>query len=116
MSGFAPKIPVPLQIRRIIFEHYNDDDTGDTRFNSDDIFKLLKKGGDIDPAWVEDDLGPLIAQLCDSGAARNIAQNLSTIWLKLQERLEGARCGSCGNDVYIAPSEDRVCPGCGSSL
>ncbi len=116
MSDFTPSTPVALQVRRIIFDHYNDD-SGDAKFNSDDIFDLLKKGGDIDPAWIADDLEPHIIQLCNTGAARNIAQNFTTIWLKLSQRLGAAtRCGSCGNDAHMCPSEEQACPGCGSSL
>ncbi len=113
MSDFVPKVPISLQIRRIIFENYNDEEG---RFNSDDIFDHLRQNGDIDPDWIIDDLEPAINELCEAGAARNIAQNLTTIWLRLFEKLEKAHCGSCGNDVFLGPSEDRACPGCRSAL
>jgi len=113
MSGFTPKVPIPLQIRRIIFEDYNDEDG---KFNNDEIFESIRRGGDVDPDWIIDDLEPAINGLCDSGAARNIAQNFTTIWLKLSERLERAHCGSCGNDVFMGASEERICPGCKSTL
>ncbi len=113
MSGFAPRIPVSLQVRRVIFENYNDEDG---RFNSDDVFEHLRRGGDIDPGWSVADLEPAINELCEAGAARNIAQNLATIWLKLFEKLERAHCGSCGNDAFLGRSEDRACPGCKSAL
>lgn len=111
--AFRPRIPVQLQIRRAIHDNYNDEGEA---FNSDGILEILKEGGDIDPGWEAGDLEPAIRELCDSGAARSVGQNLSTVWLRLFERLDGSRCGSCGNDAFLAPSEDRVCPGCGSGL
>ena len=47
MSGFSPSIPVSLQIRKIIFEKFND---VDTKFTNDDVFEILKSEGDIDPS------------------------------------------------------------------
>ena len=113
MSDFTPKVPISLQIRKIIFENYNDEDG---KFNNDYIFASIKQGGDVDPDWIIDDLEPAINELCDSGAARNIAQNFTTIWLKLFERLEQSHCSSCDNDVFLSPSEEKTCPGCKSSL
>ena len=120
-DSFVPRIPVQLQIRRIIFENHNACDEGggggDCKFNNDGIFEALKRGGDVDPGWIIDDLEPAIDELCRSGAARNIAQNFTTIWLKLFERLEPAgRCTACRGDVFLGPSEERRCPACGSPL
>ncbi len=113
MSDFTPKVPVSLQIRKIIFDNYNDDDV---KFTNDEIFEILKKNGDIDPDWIIDDLEKDIRELCDSGAARNIAQNFTTMWLKLFEKVKANRCNSCHNDVFLSPSEQRVCPGCKSKI
>ena len=121
-DSFVPRTPVSLQIRRIIFENHNACDEGgggggDCKFNSDDIFEALKRGGDVDPGWIIDDLEPAINELCRSGAARNIAQNFTTIWLKLSERLEPAgSCAACHGEVFLGASEEKRCPGCGSAL
>ena len=113
MSEYSPKTPIPIQIRNIIFENYNDEDA---KFTNDEIFEILKKNGDIDPNWIIDDLESFINDLCDSGAARNIAQNFTTIWLKLFEKMEQLHCNSCNNDVHLSPSEEKICPGCSSKL
>ena len=102
-----------MQIRRIIRDNYNDEEV---KFTNDDIFRILREGGDMDPDWTIDDLEPAIVDLCRCGAARNIAQNFTTIWLKLFERLEPVRCNSCESDVFLGVSEERVCPGCRSRL
>ncbi len=107
MSNFTPKAPIALQIRKIIFEKFNDPDT---IFTNDAIFEILKENGDIDPSWIIDDVEPTINEICDSGLARNIAQNFTTIHLKLFESIEKIHCNSCDDDVYLAPSENRVCP------
>ena len=82
MSDFIPSTPIELQIRKIIFEKFND---VDTKFTNDEIFELLKSEGDIDPSWIIDDTESLFHDLCDSGLVRNIAQNFTTIFLKFQK-------------------------------
>ena len=52
MSDFTPKTPIELQIRKIIFEKFND---VDSRFSNDQIFEIIKEGNDIDPSWIIDD-------------------------------------------------------------
>ena len=52
MSDFTPKIPIALQIRKIIFEKFND---VDTKFTNDEIFEIIKSNGDLDPSWIIDD-------------------------------------------------------------
>ena len=44
MSDFVPLIPISLQIRKIIFEKFND---VDTKFTNDDIFEILKSENDV---------------------------------------------------------------------
>ena len=107
MVDFSPKTPIELQIRKIIFDKFNDPDL---KFNNDEIFEILKQNGDIDPSWIIDDLEPIINELCDKGMARNIAQNFTTIWLKLFDKIEQLHCNSCDNDIYLGPSEEKVCP------
>lgn len=113
MSNFAPKTPISLQIRKIIFDNYNDTET---KFTNDEIFEILQKNGDIDPEWIIDDLESEINALCSSGLARNIAQNFTTIWLKLFEEIQQSHCDSCNNDIFLGASENKVCPNCKSTL
>ena len=115
MSDYNPKTPIALQIRKIIFENFND---VDNRFTNDEIFEHLKKNGDIDPSWIIDDTEPFFNEICKSGLTRNIAQNFTTIWLKLFDSVEKLHCNSCNNDVFVGTTEDRKCPNpsCGSKL
>ena len=115
MSDFTPVIPVVLQIRKIIFEKFND---VETRFTNDEIFELLKENGDIDSSWIIDDVESFFKEICDSGLTRNIAQNLTTIWLKIFEPVEKLHCNTCNQDVYLGKSEERTCPNpsCKSSI
>ena len=115
MSDFTPLIPIQLQIRKIIFEEFNDIDT---KFTNDQIFEILKSNGDIDSSWIIDDTESLFNDLCDSGLIRNIAQNFTTIFLKLFDTVEKLHCNSCSNDIYVGTSEERTCPipSCKSSI
>ena len=107
MSDFTPKVPIGLQIRKIIFEKFNN---VDTNFTNDEIFEILKSNGDVDPSWIIDDAEIFFNELCDSGLARNIGQNFTTIYLKLFDPLEKLRCNACDNEIYLGPSEERNCP------
>ena len=115
MSDFIPSTPIELQIRKIIFEKFND---VDTKFTNDEIFELLKSEGDVDPSWIIDDTESLFHDLCDSGLVRNIAQNFTTIFLKLFDPVEKFHCDACNNDVFLGTSEERLCPSssCNSTL
>lgn len=115
MSNFTPSIPISLQIRKIIFEKFND---VDTKFTNDEIFEILKKNADIDPSWIIDDVESFFNDICDSGLTRNIAQNFTTIWLKLFDSIEKLHCNSCNHDVYLGESEKKICPNlsCKSSI
>ena len=44
MSTFTPSTPIQLQIRKIIFDQYNN---VDTKFTNDEIFETIKKGGHL---------------------------------------------------------------------
>jgi len=115
MSGFTPTIPIALQIRKIIFEKFND---VDSKFTNDEIFEILKTNGDLDPSWIIDDTESFFNDICDSGLARNIAQNFTTIWLKLFDPLEKLHCNACDQDICLGLSEERICPDpfCKSSI
>ena len=115
MSDFTPTTPITLQIRKIIFEKFND---VDTKFTNDEIFEIIKANGDLDPSWIIDDTESFFNELCDSGLARNIAQNFTTMYLKLFEPMEKFHCDACDNDIYLGSAEERICPNsaCKSSI
>lgn len=115
MSDFTPTIPIALQIRKIIFEKFNDIDT---KFTNDEIFEIIKQNGDLDPSWIIDDTEPFFNEICNSGLARNIAQNLTTLYMKLFNPVEKFHCNACDNDIFLGTSEERVCPNssCKSSI
>ena len=107
MSSFSPSTPIQLQIRKIIYEKYNN---VDAKFTNDDIFETIKLGGDVNPSWIIDDLEPYINEICDSGLTRNIAQNFTTIWLKLFNPVKKSHCNSCNQDIFVGESEKQECP------
>lgn len=115
MSDFTPKIPIALQIRKIIFEKFND---VDTKFTNDDIFETIKTNGDLDPSWIIDDAESFFNEICDSGLVRNIAQNFTTMYLKLFDLVEKLHCDTCDSDIFLGSSEERKCPNpsCKSSI
>lgn len=115
MSTFSPSTPIQLQIRKIIFDNYNN---VDNKFTNDEIFETIKNGGDFDSSWIIDDLEPYIKEICDCGLARNIAQNFTTIWLKLFDTIKKHHCNSCDFDIYLGDSEKQECPNpsCKASL
>ena len=108
-------IPITNNIRKVIFENFNEHDL---RFNNDQIFEILKKNDMIDQSLTIDDMEAYFKELCDSELLRNIAQNFTTQWFKLFEPLEKIQCNSCKNDNYITQSESKICknPDCGSNL
>ena len=112
MSDSATK-SIPLQIRKIIFEKYNDQDV---RFTNDEIFTFLQQNGAIDKLLTIDDVEQHFIELCNSGVMRNIAQNFTTQWFKLFEPLEEFKCSSCQNQSYINKSDEQNCPNCKASI
>ena len=115
MSDFTNIIQVVLQIRKIIFEKFNE---VEAKFTNDEIVEILKKNGDIDPSWIIDDVESFFNEICDSGLSRNIAQNFTTIWLKLFDPAEKLHCNACNQDIYLGTSEKKICPNpsCKSSI
>ena len=115
MSDFTPTVPIEIQIRKIIFEKFND---VDTKFTNDEIFEILKNNGDVDSSWIVDDVESFFNDICNSGLARNIAQNFTTIWLKLFDPVEKFHCNACNHDIYLGTSEERIClnPSCKSPI
>ncbi|HSA98853.1 MAG TPA: hypothetical protein VLF17_07215 [Candidatus Nitrosotenuis sp.] len=100
---------IPLEIRKVIFEKYNNPDN---KFTNDEIFEILQKNNTIEKSIVIDDMEKYFTELCDSGLMRNIAQNFTTQYFKLFDDVEKVKCNSCNNESPIGKSEPRVCPVC----
>ncbi len=96
-----------LQIRKIIFENFND---LDTRFNNDQILELLRKTDGFDQTMKIDDLETEFKNITDSGLIRCIAQNFTTQWFKLYDDIEEIYCDSCSTDIFLGKDESRICP------
>ena len=107
MSGFAPLVPLQLQIRKTIFEKFND---VNIRFTNDEIFEIIKKNGDIDKSWTIDNMEKYFKEICDTGLVRNIAQNFTTQWYRLFDPMEKTRCSSSNQEICLGKSEERICP------
>jgi hypothetical protein len=97
---------LPLQIRKIIFEKFNDTNL---RFTNDEIFELLKNDG-LDPSLTIDDVEQYFNQLREGGLIRQIAQNFTTNHYKLFDVVEKIKCNSCNQEIYLGKMEPRVCP------
>ena len=106
MSDFQPTGKIQDQIRKIIYEKFNDTEL---RFTNDEIFKIIKNNGDVDKSWTIDDMEKYFQEICDSGLVRNIAQNFTTIWFKLFESVEKIQCKSCNQEIYLGKTEARIC-------
>lgn len=99
-------IPVTIDIRKVIFENFND---LDLRFNNDQIFEILKQNKNIDQSLTIDAMEIYFKELCDAELLRNIAQNFTTQWFKLFELFEKIECKSCKNENYLTSSEKMIC-------
>ncbi len=97
---------IPLQIRSIIFEKFNDTNL---RFTNDEIYEILKERG-LDRSLTIDDMEPYFKQLHDEGLIRPIAQNFTTHWFKLFDKIEKHHCKTCNREIYIGKLEPHVCP------
>ena len=109
------KIPIITNIRKVIFENFNDTDL---RFNNDQIFEILKQNEMVDQSVTIDNMEVYFNELCDAEILRNIAQNFTTQWFKLFEPIEKIQCNSCKKESYLVSSENRICqnPSCGSTF
>ena len=99
-------ILVTINIRKVIFENFNE---LDLRFNNDQIFEILKQNKNIDQSLTIDDMEIYFKELCDAELLRNIAQNFTTQWFKLFELFEKIECKSCKNENYLTSSEKMIC-------
>jgi len=100
-------VPIQIQIRKIIFEKFNDPEL---RFTNDEIFDIIKTGGNIDESRTIHDMESYFKEICDSGLVRNIAQNFTTQWFKLFDNVEKLQCKSCNQEVFLGKLEKRICP------
>lgn len=107
MSVFKPSVPITNQIRKIIFDRFNDPEI---RFTNDEIFEIIRNNGDLDKSWTIDNMEKYFQDICDSGLVRNIAQNFTTVWFKLFDSVEKIHCNSCNQEIYLGKSESRICP------
>jgi hypothetical protein len=105
--------PIQLDIRRIIFDKYNDPDV---RFTNDEVFEILQKNGTIEKSLTIDDMEQHFTALCDAGIMRNIAQNFTTQWFKIFDPLARINCQSCHKDIHVNKSEEKSCPDCGKAI
>jgi hypothetical protein len=96
---------IPLQIRKIIYEKFNDTSL---RFTNDKIFETLK--GNIEQSLTIDDMAPFFKQLHNDGLLRPIAQDFTTQWYKLFAEVEKFKCNSCNLEIHLGKLEPRVCP------
>jgi hypothetical protein len=97
---------ITLEIRKIIFEKFNDINL---RFTNDQIFDILKTL-DIDNSLTIDDMKPFFNQLHKEGLLRPIAQDFTTQWFKLFAEVERIKCNSCNLEIHLGKLEDRICP------
>ncbi len=100
-------IPLSLQIRKIIFNKFNDTEN---RFNNDQIYLTLLESDEFDKSLTIDDMAIHFKKISNDGLARIIAEDFTTIWFKLFDPLEQINCKSCGNDIHISKSEEQTCP------
>ena len=103
------------QIRKVIFDNFND---VDIRFNNDQVLELLKKDETIDQTITIDNLESQFAKIEDDGLVRCIAQNFTTKWFKLYEKMEQLNCSSCNSVVFLGSGESKICYNneCGATL
>jgi hypothetical protein len=99
-----PTQSIPVLIRKIIFEKFNDPSL---RFTNDEIFETLKDS--LDDSFTIDDMEPYFRQLHQEGLVRPIAQNFTTQWYKLFDTVEKLNCKSCNQEIYLGKLEPRVC-------
>ena len=104
-----------LEMRRTIFENFND---FELRFTNDEVLDIMRKKGVVDDACDVCDVESDFTSLCESGLVRNIAQNCNTIWLRLFDVVDEMKCGACSQTVHLGRAEERACPnpGCGAPL
>ena len=102
-----------LAIRRTIYRHFNDD--VDTAFTNDQILEIMIKDGTVQRSVTINDLEEDFHDLCKAGVMRNVAQNLTTIYLKLFSPLQMTHCERCG-EIPLNTEESRCCVSCNGTV
>ena len=97
---------ITLQIRKIIFEKFNDINL---RFTNDEIFEMLKTSESAKSLAI-DDMKPFFNHLHKDGLLRPIGQDFTTQWFKLFAEVEKLKCNSCNLEIHLGKLEDRICP------
>lgn len=101
-------------IRRIIFDNFNDTDV---RFSNDEMLGYLNQ---LDKYKLLDDVldfEDVLLEMEKSGMLRPIAQNFNTRYYRLWNTLGPATCKACNFSTYFAPNEEgKACPQCGVKM
>jgi len=105
-------IVLPFEIRKIIYEKFNDTNL---RFTNDEIFEILKSNG-LDNSLTIDDVEKYFSELRDGGLIRQIAQNFTTNYYKLFDVVEKIKCNSCNREIYLGNMEPRTCTECKAAI
>jgi hypothetical protein len=102
-------------IRKIIFDNYNDTDV---RFSNDEILDHLNEDERYRSMQLDVlDFEEILLELEASRMLRPIAQNFNTRYYRLWETVEGTTCKGCGSSAYFASSEEeKKCPNCGAKI
>ena len=101
-----------LAIRHVIYKHFNDPDL---TFTNDQVLDIMIKDDMVEAACSVDDVEDDFQNLCRTGVVRNIAQNFTTMYLKLFTPLQLVQCKECGQ-IPLHSEEPRVCIICGVSV
>lgn len=102
-------------IRKIIFEHYNNTDV---RFSNDEILEHLLvldkyRGMELEVLDFEE----VLLELESSGMLRPIAQNFNTRYYRLWGEVAHSSCKTCGKETFFVHSEEgKICPQCSEKL
>jgi predicted Zn-ribbon and HTH transcriptional regulator len=101
-------------IRKIIFDNFNDTDA---RFSNEEILGHLNQ---IEKYRALDDVldfEDALLEMEKSGMLRAIAQNFNTRYYRLWNSLEPAACKACNFSTFFALNEEsKACPQCGATM
>ena len=84
----------------------------------DAISSGIKRLGKTKKTITIDDLESQFVKIEDDGLVRCIAQNFTTKWFKLYEKMEQLNCSSCNDVVFLGNDESKICYNdeCGATL
>jgi hypothetical protein len=115
MSLPAAKADIAGDIRRILYDNYNDTDV---RFSNDEILEHLNKQEHYRKAELDVlDFEDVLLGMETSGLLRAIAQNFNTRYFRIWAPLAGITCSACGFVSYYSDAEEKKsCFKCGLKL